>query len=445
MDRLSAEAQHTRWFRWKASLVSSRLVQAAILVVAFLCFTIPFYIHSLNKADALEPSWSSAAIWVQSADCARRTGAVLVICKDGGLVPNVSAGDDLGQALALGVYSILTQKTVTQNDVSRLNSTLNYIGIALLAACLFSSGLPLVAFLVLTGGAIIANQFHSLGPHPAHLGLACLAAILPLSIVALSSRRTPVRLIWIATGLLGLGIAMIFREPIGLMGVVASLLAVGVNCVRPAARSPKAFVAMGLLACAILMTVAIPQTILRVRDIVYHVPPSALVEQHGIWHSLYIGLGAVSNPFGIAWDDTNGLQAARNIDPSITYLSAEYFAVLRHEYFRIVMSHPFEVARIYLEKLAIAADTYETWKIMLAVVVIAAIMRRRRRIVGEWHSAEFLLFFSACFVAMFLGQAMLFHYSPQYLFPVKLFLLLSIGGLIELLLSTSGPPSVRPN
>lgn len=423
----------------------SRPVQATILIIVFFCFTVPFYIQSLGKADALQPSWSSAEIWIQSAECARTTGAILAICKDGKLVPiaDASAGDDPGQALALDLYSILTQKAAMQNDVSRLNSTLNYIGIALLAACLFCLRLPIASFLVLTGGALIANQFHSLGPHPGHLGLACLAAILPLSIVALSSHRMPVRLIWTATGLLGLGVATIFREPIGLMGVFASFLAVGVNCVRPASRSPKALVAMGLLACAILMTVAIPQTILRARDIIYHIPPSTGVEEHGIWHSLYIGLGAVSNPF--AWDDTNGFQAARNIDPSVAYLSAEYFAVLRHEYFRIVMSHPLEAARIYLEKLAIAANTYGAWEVILAVAIIAISLRRRRKIVGKWHSGEFLLFFSVCFVAMFLGQAMLFHYSPQYLFPVKLFLLLSIGGLIELVLSTSGPPSVRPN
>jgi uncharacterized membrane protein len=60
-------------------------------------------------------------------------------------------------------------------------------------------------------------------------------------------------------------------------------------------------------------------------------------------------------------------------------------------------------------------------------------MRLRRRIVGEWHSGEFLFFISVCFVAMFLAQAMLFHFSKQYLFPIKLFLLLGVGALLELL------------
>jgi hypothetical protein len=443
MDKLPIGAKRKRWFQMKTDLAVSRPAQATILIATFVCFTIPYFIQSLNKADALYPSWSSAAVWIQSAECARRASTVLAICRNGGLVPiaDVAAGDDPGQALALDIYSILTQNTVTQNDVSRLNSILNYIGIALLAACLFCLRLPVVSFLVLTGGSIIANQFHSLGPHPGHFGVACLVAILPVSIVALSSYRMSVRLIWpwVAIGLLALGIAMIFREAIGLMGVVASLIAIGVNYVRSASEiCPKAFIAIGL-SCATLMTIAVPQLILRARDVVYSIPPSTRMEQHGAWHNLYIGLGAVNNSFGIVWDDANGVEAVKKIDPSIVYLSNEYYAVLRRQYFRIVRSHPIEVIRIYLEKLAIAVNIYAAWIIALIVLITAVSLRIRHKVVGRWRTSELLLIVCGIFALMFWAQAMLFNFTKLYLFPIKLFLLLGFGGLIELLVSCARP------
>jgi hypothetical protein len=431
----------------KAGFAFSRAVQATILIFVFFCFTVPFCIQSLGKADALQPSWSSAEIWIQSAECARTTGAILAICKDGKLVPiaDVSAGDDPGQALALDLYSILTQKTATQNDVSRLNSILNYAGIALLAACLFCLRLPVASFLVLTGGALIANQFHSLGPHPGQFGVACFVTVLPLSILAYAFGTMSGRAawLWLPIGFLGIGIAMMFREAIGLMGVAAGFLAIGIGYFSSIPRTPRrAVVSLGL-AVALVLSMSTPQMVFRARDRLYDLPPSTRMEQHGVWHNLYIGLGAVQNSFGIEWNDAKGIEAVRKIDPSIVYLSNEYFAVLRREYFRIVISYPFEAAKIYLKKLAIAANTYATWEITLAVAIIAISLRRRRKIVGEWNSEELLLFVSICFVVMFLGQAMLFHYSPQYLFPIKLFLLLSFGGLLDSWISSACPSATK--
>jgi hypothetical protein len=97
MDRLPVEAEGKRWFRLKAGFAVSRAVQATILIFVFFCFTVPFCIQSLGKADALQPSWSSAEIWIQSAECARTTGAILAICKDGKLVPIADASTIRGR------------------------------------------------------------------------------------------------------------------------------------------------------------------------------------------------------------------------------------------------------------------------------------------------------------------------------------------------------------
>jgi hypothetical protein len=288
---------------------------------------------------------------------------------------------------------------------------------------------------------VIANQFHALMPHPGHFGAACLAAVLPLSIITLSPGRMSCRLtwFWIAVGFLGLAIAMLFREAIGLMGAVASVLAVGVNFVRTASKMRvRALVSMGLI-CATLLTVATPKGILSLRDAIYGIPPSTRMEQHGVWHNLYIGLGVVVNPFGIEWNDASGIQAVRRIDPSVVYLSNKYFAVLRRQYFRIVMSHPLEVARIYLVKLAIAVNIYAAWLIVSLVLITVIFLRVRHKVAGKWRVSELLLFVCGIFVAMFWAQAMLFNFVSLYLFPVKLFLLLGFGGWIELLFSSACP------
>jgi hypothetical protein len=447
MDRLPVEAEGKQQFRLKAGFAFSRAVQATILIFVFFCFTVPFCIQSLGKADALQPSWSSAEIWIQSAECARTTGAILAICKDGKLVPiaDVSAGDDPGQALALDLYSILTQKTAMQNDVSRLNSILNYAGIALLAACLFCLRLPVASFLVLTGGALIANQFHSLGPHPGQFGVACFVTVLPLSILAYAFGTMSGRAawLWLPIGFLGIGIAMMFREAIGLMGVAAGFLAIGIGYFSSIPRTPRrAVVSLGL-AVALVLSMSTPEMVFRARDRLYDLPPSTRMEQHGVWHNLYIGLGAVQNSFGIEWNDAKGIEAVRKIDPSIVYLSNEYFAVLRREYFRLLMSHPFEVGRVYVDKLAIAVNVYAAWVGALIVLGVAIFMRIRRKIVGRWRMSELLLFVCGCFVMMFWAQAALFNFTTLYLFPIKLFLLLSFGGLLDSWISSACPSATK--
>jgi hypothetical protein len=413
-------------------------VEAVVLLLTLVSFTIPFYVHSLNKADGLQPSWSSAEIWMQSADCARTTGAILVLCRDGKLVPiaDYSAGDDPGQALALGIYAILTQKALRQNDISRMNSTLNYVGLVLLAALLFCLRLPIISLLVLTGGAVIANQFHSLGPHPGHLGVACLAAMLPLSIVGLPAVSDSRRLfwIWVVVGAIGLGVAMLFREAIGLMGIVVGLIAVGASYFSTIAKRRGALIAhLGLIG-AVLLGLVVPQLVLGVRNLAYHIAPSGRMEQHGAWHNLYIGLGAVKNPFGIEWLDDNAVQTVKKIDPSIKYLSKAYYDTLRREYFRIVISHPAQVAVIYLQKLWIALNVYATWLIVLILAAIAVWARRRIRSTAKgWTSYDAVLVVSAGFAALFLAQAMLINFTTLYLFPIKLFLLLGAGATLELL------------
>ncbi|MDR3643979.1 MAG: hypothetical protein P4M02_02755, partial [Clostridia bacterium] len=76
-------------------------------------------------ADAhSDVAWSSARLWLQSADCARATKAILVICSNGQLIPlaNVNPGDDPGHALVLDLYSAATGNAAQPSDILSVNT-----------------------------------------------------------------------------------------------------------------------------------------------------------------------------------------------------------------------------------------------------------------------------------------------------------------------------------
>src|ERR1017187_9888488 len=139
----------------------SRLLAPILLLLTFFVFTIPQYVASVRVSGELQPYWAASDVWMQSAECARTTGIVLAICSDGQLIPfaDRSPGDDPGHALALGIYLAVTHKTLLLTDISIFNSSVNYIGIALLAVLFYCLQLPLVCFLVLTLGPFLADEY----------------------------------------------------------------------------------------------------------------------------------------------------------------------------------------------------------------------------------------------------------------------------------------------
>ena len=300
---------------------------------------------------------------------------------------------------------------------------------------LFTLRLPFLSFLILTFGALISDKFHSVGPHPGHFGVACLVTLLPLAVLGMPFAHVSRKLFrpWVVVGIVALAVAMLFREAIGFMGLVCSLLATGFNYFLSVPKSRRSALVHAGLACAVVLTVWTPYSVLRLRDAIYHTSPSARMEQHGTWHNLYIGLGAVENPFGIVWIDSYAIDTVKKVDPSVPYLSHEYFAILRREYFQILLQHPVEVAVVYFKKLVIALRTYDMW---LQIGVVAAVfLFARRKLRGDsqgWGIDESVLAICAVFIATFLGQAVLFTYTELYLFPVKLFLLLGAGVTLEM-------------
>ncbi|MEY9158224.1 hypothetical protein [Bradyrhizobium japonicum] len=388
---------------------------AFLLAATLLLFTLPQLYRSYAASAGMVLEWTTGKVWMKSAECARQTGKVLVICRGDKVLPIADGfgGDDLGHALSLDFVTILTGKVPIETSISILNSTVNYLGLAILALLVFSAGMPLSAFALLTVGTIISNQFHALTPHPAQLGAACFAVILPIAIV--TNRR------WIAAGFLGLVVALMFREAIGMMGVVASLFATLL------ARDGKRTANLAL-AIAIIATAATPYALLRARDAAYSLPAPTKLESHGTWANLYMGLGAVENPFGIEWNDFSAIDAVKAVDPSVDYLSPRFYEILKGLYFETVIAHPLDVVSVYFRKLLVTLHTpilydLEIWHALILVAIGAFF-------VGLGQPVLLICF---AFIAMFLAQATLFHFHMQYLFPIKLFALIAAASVMEAL------------
>jgi hypothetical protein len=71
---------------------------------------------------------------------------------------------------------------------------------------------------------------------------------------------------------------------------------------------------------------------------------------HPFWHSIYIGLGFVQNPYGIQYRDEVADQKVRSISPGARYLSEEYETILRQAVLSLVVKDPYFVVRSLLGK-----------------------------------------------------------------------------------------------
>jgi hypothetical protein len=76
---------------------------------------------------------------------------------------------------------------------------------------------------------------------------------------------------------------------------------------------------------------------------------------HGLWHPIVLGLSFphasdLSKREGIGWDDSIGLDLAKRVDPSVTYLGPIYEQTLRAYYFGLWKKYPREMLAIYSSK-----------------------------------------------------------------------------------------------
>jgi len=72
---------------------------------------------------------------------------------------------------------------------------------------------------------------------------------------------------------------------------------------------------------------------------------------HPFWHTAYIGLAYVDNPFVAEYSDVVAYEAVERLEPGVQRLSAQYERVLRDEYVRLAKEEPLFFGRSYGAKL----------------------------------------------------------------------------------------------
>lgn len=72
--------------------------------------------------------------------------------------------------------------------------------------------------------------------------------------------------------------------------------------------------------------------------------------QHPIWHSIYVGLGYLPNPYGIIYRDERAIDKVKSIAPNAEYLSEEYEEILKSEVLRIAQTNPQFVIKLFCYK-----------------------------------------------------------------------------------------------
>jgi hypothetical protein len=426
-----------------------RLASFIVILIAVF-FTVPNYLRSIRSGTELTlKDWGSSAIWLESAECARITGIPLIGCRDNKRVPfaEMDPAEDPGHALFLGIYAMARGEQLGPHDIHVLNTTMNYAGVLMLAGLLLSLELRFASALLLILGALTANQFYMLSPHPPQLGGACFAAILPIVILTFLTRPriTTMAVAWTVIGLIAFSIASLFRQSIGMMGAVATFASIGLNLFRTRRTKRRAIMYGVLVAGVIASTFATP-ILLRVRDVAFNIPPTQMFPRHGVFHSIYIGLGAIDNPFGIAWRDEVGFEAAQKAVPGIIPNTLAYQSVMRGLYFDIIRNNPLTVLRIYGEKLWITLSQgsaeNSVWQgqsigRVLAFAVITGgslrwrLWRQNSKKDGSLGEIDAVRTVAVMFVAFYLVQGSIIHFDWQYMFPVHAFLIVTLGLVLE--------------
>jgi hypothetical protein len=381
--------------------------------------------------------WDATNVWLESAECARATGAWLSICDNGKLIPisEYAIADDPGHALFLDILAIASQRKVSLADVAYLNIGLNSLGLVLLTSFLFAVRAYVTSIVLLALGPVVFLAWIGTSPHWGFIGVASMAAVLPLALVAREKGflSDGVGRAYLGAGLVGLAIAALVREPIGMMALLVTMAAIVVLARRRDAR-----LRLLIAGALVIAASAAPGWAVLARDASFAMEPAQHVQTHGISHTLYTGLGVVENKFGIRYEDAYGATAAKAIDPDVVFGSPGYFRIMWRLFADRLVEDPAEVARIFMEKARLiltdrvldsAPPLWIVLALALAHVVLATIYDIWRRIgFGQGLIVEGL---SLAFVGLFVLQGIVAHPNRMFAVPAGAFLLVLLGVMLE--------------
>jgi hypothetical protein len=416
----------------------------SLIVLACVLFVVlPQLVSSFAASDRYAGDLESDSVAtnnaLESAHCARKSGLWLMqICENGRIVP-VSA-EDPGQTLLLSLGARLAGRDLIPIDVARLNIGINALGLVILVATLLMLGAFTTAVVVLILGPTVFLGWFGTFPHWALIGVGSMQIVLPLALIARSrnwlSRAVSGGLI--AVGLLLLAAAALLREAVGLSALLVTLCA-ALWAMRHGVGQPRRVTGMLLILALAVIASQSSRLVVAARNAAYSIDGSQFPATHGMSHTLYIGLGAVPNKFGLRYVDEVGLEAASAEVPGINPMSTDYFHVMSTLYLRKWQEDPQEVVRIYLVKLGLLlADNVIDPGIPLALVLALAfaiqlLERHRRWSVGDRRSDTRLAINLVVLglMATFLAQAVLATPTRFYSMPIGPYILVLAGIAVE--------------
>ncbi len=103
-------------------------------------------------------------------------------------------------------------------------------------------------------------------------------------------------------------------------------------------KHPKQLAKKIFLSCGILLLYISINIIFLNAYSLYNKIDIGSNSSHHLWHSAYIGLGAVENDYGITYSDTVAYERALQENPNVEYMGAEYNEILKKAYFNIISS-----------------------------------------------------------------------------------------------------------
>jgi len=392
-------------------------------------------------ADIMPSDWAATNVWLESSQCALERGVWLAVCEKGKLVPisERAIADDPGHALLLDLWSMTTRSRAILPDVARLNTLLDALGLLTLAGLLFSLRAYITSIVLMWWGPVEYVGWMGTSPHWSYIGLVSMSAVLPLAIAAkdlgLLSRRSGN--LWIAAGLLFLGLATLARESIGLMGLLVSFGVLALLLMRRPhqRRRIQPLLLAGMLVLAVFTT---PRWAVMARDAAFDMQPAQRLATHGLAHTLYLGLGFVENKWGIRYDDDYGEAIANKAEPPVVFGSPDYFRLMGRLYLARWAEDPVEVLRIYAEKawLLLAVPTLYPGPPFGIVLLLGLLHLAAATALGAWGRIGFPQGFviegvALCFLGLFLAQAMVALPSQTYAMPANAFVLVLLGAIVE--------------
>lgn len=415
----------------------------ALLLCLFLrlAFQWFFTADELSRAD----TYGRVGHWIESSVCTVKTGSFLTVCSpDGTLAPieNVSLADDRGHTMVANAHAYIFGQPISRLALTRFNLAFNFLAVLLLLRVLFANGHSTAAVLFALVQAIVGFERFGWGPDAQgiYTGLSHLSAALLIHLSgALESTKEQKKKMYLAPAsgafvLTTLALIGTFREPMGLVSALSCaavllfiiVVTIVVTLRRNPGTEPKTAI-LPTLVPALVLVLALPlapkiitRSALAARDRLFTVAPSMGVSSHGIAHSLYIGLGARPNPWGIRWDDTSAVEAVQRVKSGVDSASPEYFDILWREYFKIVRENPVAVLDIYVRKLLKSLEIIfrNGWMIVLFWLVTLAPIRFHGKSAPPRSSAAKLALFGL--TLLFLGglvQGVLGSPGESFLIP----------------------------